>query len=95
MLTIEQTREVAEQELANAEADVMINPDFDPVVRDWCVVYAYNSRAFLETGDYLQSLAGNGPLVVDRRDGTVRYLPSYAGIEVTLPQLEEQLGVSG
>jgi Immunity protein 35 len=39
---------------------------------DWCWVFCFNTRAFLATGDPRDSLAGNGPLLVDKRSGTLR-----------------------
>jgi Immunity protein 35 len=96
VLSVEETREIAERELREAAGpeELILVPDFEPVVRAWAVVWAYNSRRFLLEDDLTAALAGNGPMVVDRRDGSVRYLPSYAGIDVTLPELERELGVS-
>lgn len=38
-------------------------------------VFFYNSREFVETGDPISSLAGNGPIFVDH-GGTVHHLPT-------------------
>jgi hypothetical protein len=38
-------------------------------------IFFYNSREFVETGDPISALAGNGPIFVDR-NGDVRRLPS-------------------
>lgn len=35
-------------------------------------VYFYNSRQFLETGDFRHQLLGNAPIVVERSTGTVQ-----------------------
>ncbi len=34
-------------------------------------VYFYNSRRYLETGDFRDQLIGNAPIVVDRSSGTI------------------------
>jgi hypothetical protein len=38
-------------------------------------VFFYNSREFIETGDPISALAGNGPIFVSK-NGEVRQLPS-------------------
>jgi hypothetical protein len=38
-------------------------------------VFFYNSKEFIETGDFASALAGNGPIFVDR-SGNLRSLPS-------------------
>jgi hypothetical protein len=42
VLTIEQTREIAERELREAAGpeELILVPDFEPVVRAWAVVWA-------------------------------------------------------
>ncbi|WP_158080978.1 YrhB domain-containing protein [Pelomonas sp. KK5] len=37
--------------------------------QDFGWVYIYNSMEFAETGDFLYSLVGNAPVIVDRQDG--------------------------
>jgi hypothetical protein len=39
-------------------------------------VFFYNSRKFIETGDFSFTLAGNGPIFI-RKDGEVHQLPTY------------------
>ena len=34
-------------------------------------VFYYNSKKFIETGDYQHALAGNAPLIVDRNTGQI------------------------
>ena len=34
-------------------------------------VFFFNSRRYVETRDLSYALAGNGPLIVDRRDGSI------------------------
>ena len=36
-------------------------------------VYCYDSRRHYETGDFKDSLIGNAPILVDRRDGCAHY----------------------
>jgi hypothetical protein len=39
---------------------------------DFGWVFCYTSKLFRDTGDFQYALAGNAPLIVDRRDGTLR-----------------------
>jgi hypothetical protein len=34
-------------------------------------MFFYNSKRFLETGDFLYLLAGNGPVIINRHTGSV------------------------
>jgi hypothetical protein len=94
VLTEEQSREVALAALAEqGVADLVLHPTITPVVRPWCVVYAYDTERALD-GDPQAPRATRGPLLVDRRDGTVRYLPRDQTLRSSLPALERELGVS-
>ncbi|WAC73739.1 YrhB domain-containing protein [Roseateles sp. SL47] len=48
---------------------------------DFGWVYFYNSKEFAETGDFLCSLAGNSPLIVDRHEGKLYGTGSAMPIE--------------
>lgn len=45
------------------------------VATDGGWVFFYNSREFIETGDPISALAGNGPIFVSKK-GELRQLPS-------------------
>ena len=46
-------------------------------------VFFYNSKSFVETGLLQYTLAGNGPVIVNKYDGTVQFLgSSEAQLEV-------------
>lgn len=94
LLTEEQSREVAVAALAGQSIDdLVLHPTIQPVVRPWCVVYAYETQRALDD-DRGAPRATGGPMVVDRRDGTVRYLPRDEKIDSSLPALERALGLS-
>jgi hypothetical protein len=44
--------------------------------KDFGWVFFYTSKKFLETHDRKDLIPGNGPLVVDRLDGTIHFLSS-------------------
>jgi hypothetical protein len=48
--------------------------DDETVETDVGWVFFWTSRRFVETGDLSDAVAGNGPLLVDRRDGSLHQL---------------------
>src|SRR5438874_1362415 len=44
-------------------------------------IFFYQTRRFVETGDYADALGGNAPLIVDRRDGSVHLTGTARPIE--------------
>lgn len=60
---------VIDQEIRSSVGeDVAINTAATVETSDRWVVF-YNTRAFHETGLIRHALAGNGPIIVERRDG--------------------------
>lgn len=82
-----------EQALALAKAHVdeiadSVGDKFDVAVEkiiesDFGWIFFYNSKEFIETGNPISSLVGNGPIFV-KHDGTVHDLPSATGWEVAI-----------
>jgi hypothetical protein len=56
-------------------------------------VFFYNSRRFLETGDPLERLGGNGPIIVEREDGRLHILPSASEPSAAVTAFEEAHGL--
>jgi hypothetical protein len=54
--------------------------DTATVETDFCWFFFYESEEYLLTGSFSNRLAGNGPIVVDRDDGAVSTIPTYATI---------------
>lgn len=44
-------------------------------------VFFYNSRAFVETADPMDALAGNAPFIVERGSGAIRETGTYRPLE--------------
>lgn len=60
-------------------------PGTECVVRDdlrvelsECWVFYYNSRKWLETGNLMDALAGNGPVAVGKSDGAVIFCRPFS-----------------
>lgn len=74
MLDEPQARRIAEQWIGQnlaADDDVVIDEQ-QTMEETFGWVYFYNSRQFLETGDFRYQLLGNAPIVVERSTGTIR-----------------------
>lgn len=58
----------------------VVLPD-STIEREFGWVFFYNSRAFLETRNPLLAIAGNGPLLVQRRTGKLEVLGTAHPLE--------------
>ena len=51
---------------------------------DHCLAVTYKTRTFAETGEVRHALAGNGPLIVNRRTGAIRQGVASRAVEEQL-----------
>jgi len=51
-------------------------------------IFSYNSKRYLQTGNPLEALGGNGPLVVERADGRVHALGSGQAPDAVIAEFE-------
>jgi hypothetical protein len=51
---------------------------------DFGWVFYWNSKKYRETGMYQHALGGNGPLIVDRQDGSIHETSSAEPIEAAM-----------
>jgi hypothetical protein len=89
VITEGEARRIAERDL-----DRRIRPDagLDIVITGvqdfpgyWVV--NYNSRAFVETGSFLDALAGNAPIIIDKATGESRFGSTAEPIEDQLERM--------
>jgi len=83
-ISFDQAKAVAERKMraiADAVNDEFVIVDHETIDKGW--LFFYNSKDFIETGNYLSSLAGNGPIFVER-SGAVQVLPSAIPWQVAL-----------
>ena len=53
--------------------DPFVVVDEDTIEKPFGWVFFYDSKKFLETGVFSYRLAGNGPAIVNKHDGTVEF----------------------
>jgi hypothetical protein len=86
MLNEQDARQIAENfvrdEIQPRVGEELVIAELTEFSTSWVAVY--NTRKFVETGNFLYALAGNGPLIISQRTGTTR-------IGLTSQPVEEQL----
>ncbi|MFG2010028.1 YrhB domain-containing protein [Micromonospora sp. NPDC048868] len=77
MISLEAARQVAEQFL---DAEVRGRFSYPVVIVDYAIkdiadayVFPYNGKAYVEADDWHQAMAGNLPVMVDKRTGEARF----------------------
>ena len=60
---------------------------------DLCFVFFYNTKRFLETGDDHYRLAGNGPVLVSKRDGYFHAYGSNRPVDVSIANFERRIAI--
>ncbi|MBS2020266.1 MAG: hypothetical protein JST00_45825 [Deltaproteobacteria bacterium] len=94
MLTLEEAKSLALQELARlGNTYELAFYDDDTQCKRYGWILFYNTRQYIETGDFLFSLGGNGPLVV-LHDGTVHPLGTSKDVDATISEFEQAHGLS-
>lgn len=77
-LTIERAKELALHHITLnrnfPKDDFPIIIDSKTIELEWCWVFYYNGKKFIETDDDFYSYMGNAPLLVDKFDETVNPL---------------------
>lgn len=90
---VTEARTAAERYLTQMQT----NPPMELVILDhhtmeddfgW--VFFWNSRKYAETGDYIYALAGNGPLIVDRNDGSIHEISSAEPIDAAIARYRQK-----
>jgi hypothetical protein len=71
--------------------DELVLLDDETITKDYGWVFFYQSRRFLVTGSLSDRLAGNGPVIVLRKDGSIHQLGGNEPIETMLESFERSL----
>lgn len=57
-------------------------------------VFWFNSKKYIETGNFIYSLGGNGPLVVLKDAGRIYQLSSAISSDLAIMEFEKNMGFS-
>lgn len=93
MLTRSDAQVLVESELSNADSagDLQIL-EGSTLEYSWGWVFYYQSKKFLETGDFRDQLAGNAPYFVNKLSGDVRTTGTAHDIDHYVAEYEAELG---
>jgi hypothetical protein len=72
--------------------DPFVVVDADTIERPFGWVFFYNSKKFLETGAFSHRLAGNGPVIVNKHDGTIEFFGTFKSPTELIHEYEERVG---
>jgi hypothetical protein len=91
----EEARSLAEKYLPERPmaslAEVVIL-DEHTIETDFGWVFFWNSKKYMETGEFQYALAGNAPLIVDRRDGSVHLTSTAYPVEEIIENYRKSHG---
>ena len=66
-----------------SDSELVVEPE-KTLERSFGWIFFYTTRDYLETRDEMQRPVGNGPLVVEKRDGTTTFLSSGHPLETSI-----------
>jgi Immunity protein 35 len=65
--------------------------DEKTVEKSYGWIFFYNSRKFVETGQIIHRLAGNGPVIVNKFDESIEFYGSNPSVDIILEGYERKL----
>lgn len=63
----------------------------DTIETDFYLVFFYNSKEYIESGDLSYVLAGNSPFIIDKIKGNIYETGTANGIEFYMKDFEEKV----
>ncbi len=93
MLTKDEALEIVKSRLdeMSPSDDVYVVVDEGTIEKPYGWVFFYNSKTYLETDDYRYQLAGNGPVIVNKSNGTAEFFGASESPEVLIAEYEKNL----
>ena len=78
--------ETAEYRMGNEDSYMIVEQA--TIEKDYGWIFFYTSRKYIETGDEHYALYGNGPIVVEKSDGSTHQLGSAGGSKKQIEMYE-------
>jgi Immunity protein 35 len=98
IVTIGEARNLAEGHLAKTAGtspEPVVIVDDSTIETDFGWIFFWNSKRYLESGDFRDALAGNVPLIVDRANGSVHATCTFLPIEEIIERYRTVRGTLG
>ena len=96
MISLEEARQRVSRYLGRADpyqAEEIELVIVETMERPWGWVFFYQSRRYLETGDFSSCLAGNSPIIVDARSGVATVTGTAHPVEHYIAEYERAQGL--
>jgi len=80
----QEARTLAQQHLSKMQVSPPVELailDEHTIETDFGWIFFWNSKSYLQTDEFQYALAGNAPLIVDRRDGSIHETSTAQSIE--------------
>lgn len=91
MLSKDEARSVAERYIAELESVIgteLVLIDEATIERTFGWVFFYNSRSYVDTGNFSECLVGNAPVIITRENGEIHTTGTALPIESYLDNFE-------
>lgn len=94
-MNIKEAEELVSEEINKNSAHVdfkecVIMPEHT-IEKDWGWVFFYQSKSYLETGNFEDMLAGNAPIIVNRKSAELTHTGTAFSIEHYLKEYEASI----
>jgi hypothetical protein len=93
VLTKTEALDIVSKELQKRSSsdDPFVVVEEDTIEMPFGWVFFYNSKAFLDTGVFSYRLAGNGPVILNKHDGTFKVCGTDKSVEELIEDYEKKL----
>jgi len=78
------------QQMSTA-ADPFVVVEENTVEKPFGWVFFYNSKRYVETGEFRYRLAGNGPIIVNKHNGSVKFFGTNKPPQELVEEYEQKL----
>ena len=93
MITKQQAQEAVAAELrtkCQIPSDSFVIIENLTVEKPFGWIFFYDSKKYLETGSIDHAIAGNGPVFVNKRDGTIEFCGSHKSLQEFISEYERK-----
>jgi hypothetical protein len=74
-------------------ADEYVVVESRTIEKQYGWVFVFNSKKFVETGNILYALGGNGPIIVEKDSGTLHQLGTASSLQDSVKEFEVANGL--
>jgi len=97
MITLEEAIKIVSTAIKANEfslnTEEIIIDDSLTIEKPYCWIFTYTSKLWQETGDYKHALAGNAPIIIDKRTGNRTSYSTKYDMETIVNKYEEENGL--